>query len=243
MKLSIAFNYRFKAQLKNYGIGLSVYAVMILMFPLINLFRGVTYKSTTTDILFMTACLVLGGSLAIINMDFKLFIQNGMSRNNIFISYLLSIVSTSALVTFFVLLLQKLAKQFLPNQIRFSVFLSDIYSPNNVFLAFFILFLLFNLVGSLALLIGTFNIRYSNTVKFITLGFLIASPSLIGATLYYSGPSVRSYLLSLLKLALGISKNYFNSLNLIITMFTLILFLVILSFLMLRKAEIKRVNA
>ncbi|MCM2138660.1 hypothetical protein [Vagococcus fluvialis] len=242
MKLSTAFNYRFKVQLKNYGIGLGVYTIITLVFPLINFFRGITYSSPATDILFMTACVVLGGSLAIINMDFKLFIQNGMSRNNIFISYLLSIVSISALVTFFVLSLQELAKHFLPNHIRFSIFLSDIYSPNNVFLAFFILFLLFNLVGSLGLLIGTFNIRFGNTVKFIALGFLIASPSLVGATLYYSGPSIRSSLLSLLKLALGISKDYFNPLNLIVTMFTLTLLLVVTSFLMIRKAEIKRVN-
>ena len=243
MKLSSAFNYRFKAQLKNYGILLSVYMVMTLIFPLINLFRGVTYSSPTTDILLMTACFVMGGSLAIINMDFKLFIQNGMSRNNIFISYLLSIVSTSALVTFFVLLLQELAKHFFPKQIRFSIFLSDIYSPNNVFLAFFILFLLLNLVGSLGLLIGIFNIRFNRIIKFVALGFLIASPSIIGAALYYSGPLVRSHIVSVLELIFGVTKDQFIPLNLIITMFTITIILVIISFLMIRKSEIRRINA
>lgn len=243
MKLSSAFNYRFKAQLKNYGIILSVYTVLTLVFPLINFFRGVTYNSPATDILFITVCFVLGASLSIINMDFKLFIQNGMSRNNIFISYLLSIISTSTLVTFFVLLLQELTKQFFPNQIRFTLSLSDIYSPNSLLLAFLILFLLFNMTGSIGLLIGTFIIRFSNLVKFIALGFLIASPSLIGATLYYSGPVVRSHIFSVLKLILGITKDQFIPLNLIITMFTITVILVIISFLMIRKSEIRRINA
>ena len=123
MKLSVAFNYRFKTHLKILGIVLSVYSLMTLLFPLINFFRGITYNSSPTDILFPTFCFALGATLSIINIDFKLFIQNGMSRNNIFISYLLSIISTSILITLFILLFQELAKQFFPKQIRFSIFL------------------------------------------------------------------------------------------------------------------------
>lgn len=243
MKLSTAFNYRLKTQMKSISLFLGTFTLISLIFPVLALVRGLSYTVSTTDPIFPTFFFLLGMGLVTVNIDFKLCVQNGMSRSHIFMSYLLSTVSVAGIVAASLSFLQFIIPIIFAGQITFNLNLTHMYTPNNQFFGFLLLLFIFTFAGCIGLLIGIFYNRFDRLVRYITLGLVITSPNLIGITLYYGGSHFRSATLSTFKLIMGIGKNTFYPAPLMLTLLILTSGLIILSFFMNNKCEIRRINA
>ncbi|MEG2708325.1 MAG: hypothetical protein RR968_04250 [Vagococcus sp.] len=239
MKLKIATTYRFKQQLKSVGGYLVTFTIITLFFPVLALFRGLSYDNSPSDLLFPMFFFLFVVNIVTTKSDFNLFIQNGLSRRNIFLSYFLASLGISALSTLFLMLTQILVKLVFNNQINMTLFLSDIYSPNNKIIAFLIVFIFFVFASQIGNFIGVYYIRFSKKVLFITLGLAVISPSIIGMSLYYGGAYFRQTLLSIFKFMFGVQSTYLNPYMFILSLILLTTVFTLLIFQMNRKCEIK----
>ena len=242
MKLSAAVSYRFKYQIKALAFYFSYFFVLAIVFPLIGIFFAGSSTVVSTDALFSSFIFICILSFIGVSTDFKLFIQNGMSRNNIFLSSLISNASMSFFLAGILIVFKSITNDLLIKSLRVSLFFSDIYTKDNGWQAFIFLFLFFLLGCSVASAFGTFNDRVQGFKKLAILATLVIIPILFGLVLQIAGPTFKNSVWTFVKNALGITSNGLNVFSVIITMIVLILILSIITFLMNYKREIKRIN-
>lgn len=84
MKFKTALQYRVIYQVRSLAIYFGFYALFGILFPLIGLLFSNDVNTVSSDA--VIPCLVFMGILSFlgVNTDFKLFIQNGLSRWTIF---------------------------------------------------------------------------------------------------------------------------------------------------------------
>lgn len=242
MKLSAAFSYRLKYQMKSLGFFFGYFFLFAIVFPLIGiLFAGVNTQ-VNSDVLFASFVFIFIIALFGVSSDFKLFIQNGMSRQNIFLSYLISNVTISALMASILIIFKMIANDFLTHNFKITLFLSDLYGSDNSWISFIFLFLFFMFGASLASVVGTFNDRVTGYKKMLVLATLVIIPVIFGLLLQLGGHVFRLNVLTFFKNILGINSTGYHIVPVSITLTTLIVFLSIITYLMNYKREIRRVN-
>lgn len=242
MKLSTAISYRFKYQIKSSCIFLVYFLVFAVGFPLIGVYFSSTNNTVSTDalipgIIFMIILAFFG-----ISTDFKLFIQNGMSRLNIFLSSLISNAILATVFSIILMLFTFIAGKILPQNFHVTIFLIDIYTKNNFLLSFLFLFTLLLFASAIGSVAGTFNDRVTGLKKLIILGLIVIIPILISIIIQIISPELKASLLTLLKSMIGLSENGLNATPFILTLFFIFLALSIITYLMNINREIKRVN-
>ena len=86
MKLKTAITYRLTYQTRSLLIYMAYFTVFACLMPLLAIFLSDTTEIVHSDIIFSAICFMFILALIGINSDFKLFIQNGLSRQNIFLA-------------------------------------------------------------------------------------------------------------------------------------------------------------
>ena len=177
-----------------------------------------------------------------INSDFKLFIQNGLSRQNIFLANIWTNALISVGFSGLLVLIQKLFDRPLISNFRFEIFLVDLYSKSAFFPSWFLLFFFLFFASTIGVVIGTFNELFSGIQKILILLALIMIPTLVGLLFQTIDKQITMNILDFLKEILGISSTGLNIWPLVGTLLVLITINLLLSFLMNQKREIKRIN-
>lgn len=242
MKLSTAFAYRLKYQFKSLAFFFGYFCLFAIGFPLIGILFAGADSQVNSDILFASFIFIFIISLFGVGSDFKLFIQNGMSRDSIFLSYLISNATISAFLSGIIILFKLLTNTFLTQNFKITLFLSDLYTSDNPLISFLFLFLFFLFGASLASVVGTFNDRVSGYKKMLVLASLVVIPFGFGLLLQLGGHSFRSNTLNFFTTILGINANGFDIIPVSLTLITLIMTLSLITFLMNHKREIRRAN-
>ncbi|MEQ7219793.1 hypothetical protein ACODG4_10995 [Vagococcus fluvialis] len=242
MKLSTAFSYRLKYQMKSISFFFGYFIFFSILFPLISILISGTDVTIRSDAMFTSFVFVFVIALFGVSTDFKLFIQNGMSRNNIFISYLISNTTISAFLAVFLIVFKLIANNLLVNYLKITLFLSDIYVGDNYWQSFLFLFLFFLFGASLSSLIGTFHDRVSGYKKIVTIATVIIVPLVLGIILQLGGPVLKSHFFNFLKTIIGITETGLTITPVYITLFVLIFIFSVVTYLMNYKREIRRVN-
>ncbi|HCM88976.1 MULTISPECIES: hypothetical protein [Vagococcus] len=243
MKLSTAISYRFKYQMKSAAIFFAYFIFFAVILPLVGIFMAggvdqvVKSDAIIPGIVFMMILAFIG-----ISTDFKLFIQNGMSRLNIYLASLISNAVLSAVFAFALMLFPFLLNKVLPTNFKFTLFLTEFYTDNNVMLSFLLLFVLLLAASSLGTIAGTFNDRVTGVKKLVVIGLLIVIPILVSMLIQIVSPSFRANIFSFLQKMLGLNNGKVEVLPFMITLITLFIIFSIITYLMNINREIKRVN-
>lgn len=239
MKLSTAIKYKFKYQMKSVAFFFSYFLLFAIVFPLIGMAFAGTDTTVNSDTLSASMVFMVIIAFIGINTDFKLFIQNGMSRNNIFLASLITNSILSFIFTVILLTINFLGNSFLLSNLKLSLFITEYYSTNT-FLLLFILLLFASSIGSL---FGIFNDRVTGFKKLFVIATLILVPILISLLVKISTPTFKTSLLNLAQKAIGFSSGSFHALNLMITLSIFFIVFSIITYLMNYHREIKRINA
>ena len=161
MKLKTAITYRLTYQTRSLLIYMAYFTVFACLMPLLAIFLSDTTEIVHSDIIFSAICFMFILALIGINSDFKLFIQNGLSRQNIFLANIWTNALISVGFSGLLVLIQKLFDRPLISNFRFEIFLVDLYSKSAFFPSWFLLFFFLFFASTIGVVIGTFNELFS----------------------------------------------------------------------------------
>ena len=149
MKFKTALRYRVIYQVRSLAIYFGFYALFGILFPLIGLLFSNDVNTVSSDA--VIPCLVFMGILSFfgMNTDFKLFIQNGLSRWTIFLVNFVSNAILSLVGSLAVLVLIKVFSGNFISHFQLSMKLIDVYAQGNFFMSWLLFFILLMLSGSL----------------------------------------------------------------------------------------------
>ncbi len=242
MKLTSAIKYRFKYQMKFAAFFFGYFLLFSIAFPLIGIIFTGTNNNVNSDMMFASMVFMSILSYMGASSDFKLFIQNGMSRNNIFLSSIISNSILSALFSFILIGIKQFGNQ-LMTKLNLTLFFIDIYSKEDLITGFLLLFVFLLFFSSIASIAGIFNDRVSGFKKLFIIATLVMIPILLSLLIKISSPAFKTSLFNLVQKILGISSVQFSPLTLTLTLFIVCILLTVVTYFMNMKREIKRVNA
>ena len=242
MKLKTAISYRLTYQTRSLLIYMVYFTVFACLMPLLAIFLSDTTEIVHSDIIFSAICFMFILALVGIHSDFKLFIQNGLSRQNIFLTNIWTNTLISVGFSGLLVLIQKLFDRPLISGFRFEIFLVDLYSKNAFFPSWFLLSLFLFFASTIGVVIGTFNELFSGIHKILIILALIMIPTVVGFLFQTIDKQITMNILEFLKEIIGISSTGLNIWPLVGTLWVLITINLLLSFLMNQKREIKRIN-
>ncbi len=242
MKLSTAFSYRMKYQMKSLAFFFSYFTFFAILFPIIGILFAGTDTTVNSDAMFASSIFIFIIAYIGVSSDFKLFIQNGMSRSNIFLSYLISNVTISAFLASVLIVFKLIANDFFTQKLNITLFFADAYAQDNHWKSLLFLFLFFLFSASLASVVGTFIDRVTGFKRLVVIATVIIVPFVIGLLLQMGGPNFRSSVFSFLKKILGISATGLDILPVAITLLVLITLFSIITYLLNYNREIRRIN-
>ena len=135
MKFKTALRYRVIYQVRSLAIYFGFYALFGILFPLIGLLFSNDVNTVSSDA--VIPCLVFMGILSFlgVNTDFKLFIQNGLSRWTIFLVNFVSNAILSLVGSLAVLVLIKVFSGNFISHFQLSMKLIDVYAQGNFFMS------------------------------------------------------------------------------------------------------------
>lgn len=244
MKLSTAISYRFKYQMKSGAFFFGYFLLFSVGMPLFALlFSNSTNSNINSDALFASMIFMFILAFIGVSSDFKLFIQNGMSRFNIFLSSIISNFILSLCLSTTVFIVRSVINNVLNVNFKLTIFFVEFYTKDNSFNGFVLMVIFFLLASSLGSLTGTFNDRVSNFMKLFIIATLVLIPTVFMLILNISSMEFRLNVLEFIQTILGIDANGFNPLPLALTLLSLYLIFSIITYLMNIHREIKRVNA
>lgn len=243
MKLSTAIKYRFKYQMKAVVFFFGYFLIFAVIFPLIGIAVTNTSGTISSDTFFAPIFFMIIMAFIGINTDFKLFIQNGMSRNNIFLASLITNFVLSFFFSITLLIIRYLSEQVFTGTLRMTMIVVEPYAKGNTLSAFFLIFIFLLFASSIGSLFGIFNDRVTGFKKLFVLATLILVPILISLLVKISTPTFKTNLLNLAQKAIGFSSGSFHALNLMITLSIFFIVFSIITYLMNYHREIKRINA
>ena len=234
MKFKTALRYRVIYQVRSLAIYFGFYALFGILFPLIGLLFSNDVNTVSSDA--VIPCLVFMGILSFlgVNTDFKLFIQNGLSRWTIFLVNFVSNAILSLVGSLAVLVLIKVFSGNFISHFQLSMKLIDVYAQGNFFMSWLLFFILLMLSGSLGLLAGVFNDRIDGVKKLIVL---------LGTIAQLGGAPMRLRMLHILQTMVGYQSTGFTVLPLLLTISCFVGINLGLAYLLNKHREIKRVNA
>ncbi|MDU2463755.1 MAG: hypothetical protein E7D10_00320 [Enterococcus faecalis] len=243
MKFKTALRYRVIYQVRSLAIYFGFYALFGILFPLIGLLFSNDVNTVSSDA--VIPCLVFMGILSFLGMntDFKLFIQNGLSRWTIFLVNFVSNAILSLVGSLAVLVLIKVFSGNFISHFQLSMKLIDVYAQGDFFMSWLLFFILLMLSGSLGLLAGVFNDRIDGVKKLIVLLLLLMIPILLGTIAQLGGAPMRLRMLHVLQAMVGYQSTGFTVLPLLLTISCFVGINLGLAYLLNKHREIKRVNA
>lgn len=243
MKLSTAIKYRFKYQMKSALFFFGYFLLFAIAFPLIGMFVSGTDSNVSSDMLFASMVFMVILSFIGVSSDFKLFIQNGMSRNNIFLSSLISNATLSVIITCILLAIKHIGNGLLTKNLSLTLFLVDIYTKENLMISFLLLFIFLLFSSSIGSIMGIFNDRVTGYKKLFVIATLIMIPILLSLLVKIVSPDFKTSLFSFILKSLGVYPDGNKPFSLILSLFVIFIVLSIITYLMNFKREIKRINA
>lgn len=243
MKLKAALTYRLNYQIKSIFFFFGYFSLFAIVFPIVGIMISGTKEAINSDGMFSSLIFIFIIAFIGVSSDFKLCIQNGMSRKNIFISYILSNLAISAILSVVLLIVKAIADNFLMTNLNISLFVSDLYTKGELLPTFVFLFITFLLGSSIGSVFGIFNDRVTGTKKLIILATLIMIPIILGVIIQLGGATLQAKLLKLFSNLFGISNEGFQLMPILGTFLAVTLLLSILTYFMNIKREIKRINA
>lgn len=244
MRLSRAFKFQIKEIIKP----IATFYVMFLMF--IFLFVGLAFTSGEGNIRFggfelCTIVMLFVTMLSMIRSDFLLFLQHGYSRKTLFLSTMLCLITTSAVVLIIETIIYNILSRVLPYQGMFlqgygATYVSDAGVKGYID-EYLWKFFLYILAGAIGIFISLLYYRMNKLLKTIV---SVGVPAFI----FVIYPLADKYLFDgqLTKLAIKILNfytGYSNGMNPYINMlcnFGLFALFGALSFLLLRKCNYKK---
>lgn len=243
MTFITAVKYRLTYQLKSLLYFFGYLAFFSVLFPVIGILASGSAESIHSDILF--ASVIYFWVIAFVGAasDFKLFIQNSVSRFTIFWSNIISSFIISAITSIILILIVKLLNGLVLKNLSVSLKLVDIYANGHTGIGLSFLLVLLMFASTLGTLAGTFNDRFSKTTKLLVILGIIMIPSILGISLNLLGAEVRAHLLDVLSLLVGYSKDGMKVIPIILTLLVMTGISSLLTFLFNRNREIKRINA
>lgn len=244
MKFRAAFLYRLKHQLLALSAFLALFTLLGIILPLIGIFlvsdfsRMVNSDGIIECMIYMVFLSYIG-----MNSDFKLFIQNGVSRVHLLFTHILTNVIISVIFSLVMLLLVKFLNSSVITHLKWDIFLFHLYSQSNFFMDWFFFSLLLILPSSIGLLLSTLNGRLSQTVKFIGLLVLLILPIPISTFMQLSGTGFQTNIVRVLQKMIGYQSGEFSLPPILLTLTTTILFTLMITYLLNRRREIRTINA
>lgn len=244
MKLSTAINYRFKYQMKSGAFFFGYFLLFSVGFPLIALlFSNSDTVEVNSDALFASMIFMIILAFIGVSSDFKLFIQNGMSRVNIFLSSIISNFILALCLSAAVFIVKSITNLSLGANFKLTVFFVDMYTKDNSLTGFLLMIVFFLFASAIGSLGGTFNDRVTGFLKLFCLATLVMVPALLGLLFNLSSQEFKISIFKFFKAILGLDPSGNKPLSLAITLLLVYLVLSIITYLMNMHREIKRVNA
>ncbi|WEV60441.1 ABC transporter permease [Streptococcaceae bacterium ESL0729] len=242
MKYETAVKYTLIKKEISLGIFFIWWFFMGIVLPMIGILISGTTETISTDIsfpvvIFSAIVLAIGSG-----EDFKFFIQNGLSRTNIFLVNLTSILLTSFVSSVLVLLVSSISIKNL--DVSAIVMSNEFYTNNNLALNLLLMFTIIVFFSAMGLLVGTLNDMLTGIKKIIALLLAMSIPTLIVIAIQLSGKVVQKHIVEFLKYILGYSnKDMLVSTHLSITLLILTGLIFIIIFILTKNHEIRRKNA
>ncbi|MDT2839557.1 hypothetical protein [Vagococcus carniphilus] len=243
MKLSTAIKYRFKYQMKAALFFFGYFLLFSIAFPLIGIFVSGTDSNVNSDMLFASMLFMVILAFIGVSSDFKLFIQNGMSRNNIFLSSLISNFTLSLIISCILLGIKQFGNGLLTQKLSLTLFFVDIYTKENLMTSFLLLFIFLLFASSIGSIMSVFNDRVTGYKKLFVIATLIMIPILVSLLVKIISPDFKTSIFSFILKSLGIYPDGNKPFSLVLSLFVIFIVLSIITYLMNYKREIKRINA
>ncbi|MBO1300962.1 MULTISPECIES: hypothetical protein [unclassified Enterococcus] len=243
MKFRAAFLYRLKHQFLSLSAFLALFILLGIILPLIGIFllsdfsRMVHSDGIIECMIYMFFLSYIG-----MNSDFKLFIQNGVSRVHILFTHILTNVILAVVFSLIMLLLIMLLNSNLIVQLKWDVFLFSLYSRGDFLIDWFFFSLLLILPGSIGLFLSSLNSRLSRSIKFIVLLVLLLLPIPISTFMQSSSSAFQTNTLDMLQKMIGYQYGEYSLSPVLLTLTATILFTLLLTYLLNRRREIKILN-
>ncbi|MBS7578083.1 MULTISPECIES: hypothetical protein [unclassified Enterococcus] len=248
MKLKATIFYRLKYQLISLGIYYLYFLGFSFVLPGVTIFfiskQSINSETMVqSDLLF--PALIFTMILAIIGArsDFKLCIQNGVSRFNIFLGNLITNFIISNVVVISAFLFKAVFDLLFKDYFNYSFVIVDQYAPTNMLARYLLTLVIIFMISSLGLLIGIFFDRFSNLIKLLIGAAVVLTPFLLG-TIYSSLSSAAKHqVVTSIKNIIGLSADgQLRVMPLIITFLTISLINLVITYLLNRKRELQRLT-
>lgn len=243
MKLKTALFYKWRFNLRSELIFLGFFILFGISLPILGVLLSKTTETVTSDLLFPSLIFMMIASTIGIGWDFKLFIQCGMSRKNIFLASALSQLLSSFTLAVVLLLLNQLIQQVGQSIFKLNFFGINHYTNGQFLTNWLLLTIILFLANCIGLVAGLVLHRFSGAIRVLIGLGVFAIPLLLTIVIQLLNPLQKSQVSKFLANLFGITSQGFSLLPLVLTLAVIIMILLTLSYLMNRRREIKRVNA
>ncbi|MCH4169219.1 MAG: hypothetical protein LKF42_08195 [Streptococcaceae bacterium] len=248
MKLKATIFYRLKYQLISLGIYYLFFLGFSFVLPGIAIFfisKGAINDEAMVQSDLLLPAAIFAMILAIIGArsDFKVCIQNGVNRLNIFLGNLISNFIVSNVIVISIFLFKGIIDLLSKKYFECSIVIVDQYAPTNLIERYLLTLVIIFMVSSLGLLIGIFFDRFSNLVRLLIGAAVVLTPFLLG-TIYSSlSSSARYQVLASIKNSIGLGANgHLKVMSLIITILIITLINIVITYLLNHKRELQRLS-
>lgn len=248
MKLKATITYRLKYQLISLGIYYLYFLGFSFVLPGITIFfiskQSINDETMVqSDLLFPAVIFMMILAIIGARSDFKLCIQNGVNRFNIFLGNLISNFIISNVIVISAFLFKVIFDLLFKNYFNYSFVIVDQYAPSNLIERYLLTLVIIFMVSSLGLLIGIFFDRFSNLVRLLIGAAVVLTPFLLG-TIYSSlSSSARHQVVTGIKKMIGLdATGNLKVMPLIITFLTISLINLVITYLLNHKRELQRLN-
>ncbi|WP_081166012.1 ABC transporter permease [Lactococcus garvieae] len=205
MKYKTAVEYKLLKQVISLGIFFVWWILFGIAFPIIGIWFSGSETGLSADVLFPIIFFSIIISFIGGGADFKFFIQNGLSRFDIFLVNLSTISLTSFITSILVFSLSKIS--FSSLDLSTMITSKGFYYNDNPLLNILLLFMVIFFFSSFGLLVGTFNDMFTGLKKIIILLLAMALPIIIATLIQLGGDSAKIHFANFLKYILGYSNN------------------------------------
>jgi hypothetical protein len=174
--MKVALRYQLHYQAISIAIFIAYFFLFAFIFPVSVALLSSRGVRINIDCFIATLIYILILALIGVRKDFKLFIQNGMSRRHIFIATLMTITIVAALLALFVILLDKFSFSIRQSQFSYVNPITHIYGAVNFGQFFLLSWLVLLLMAACGLIVGIFIDRVRGILRLVIGAGIILVP-------------------------------------------------------------------
>lgn len=219
MKYRTAAKYKLLKQATTLGIFFIWWSIFGIAFPLIGILISGSNVSASSDIVMPIIIFSIIVSFIDGASDFKFFIQNGLSRVNIFVVNLSTTICTSFITAILIYLLSKISYKDL--DLSLLLLSKDLYLSSSHWLNILLLSTVILFFSAIGLLFGTLNDMLVGFKKIITLLLIMSIPVVTAILIQLGGDKAMTTFGNVIKLMVGYKDGTLHSPSLIISLFVL----------------------